>query len=150
MTEVNFNDLLKKQIDTVERPKNFPINNYDAIIAGHEHLKSSQKETPFVRFWCKLLGPQEDVDADLFEEAGGLEALAARKPIKYDFYITEAALPRLREFLEDSLCLNCEGRNFDTVIPESTNVALTVTIKHDAGTKPGDFWMNISDSAKAA
>lgn len=150
MSEVNFGELLNVQVDSVERPKSFPINSYDTIIASYEYGKSSQKETPFVRFWCKLLGPQEDVDEELFEEAGGLEALAARKPIKLDFYLTDGAMYRLREFLEDTLDLSCSGRTFDSVIPEAVNVSFTATIKHDAGNKPGEVYMNIADTAKAA
>ena len=150
MTDVNFSDLLNAQVDSVERPKSFPIGGYDSIITGHEMLKSAQKETPFVRFSCKLLGPQEDVDTDLFEEAGGLEALVARKAIRLDFYFTTDAMYRLREFLEDTLELNCAGRPFDAVIPETTNVAFTAMIKHDAGSKPGEVYMNIGSTAKAA
>ena len=150
MTEVNFAELLSVQVDTVERPKSFPIGSYDAIVVSHEMGKSSQKETPFVRFWCKLLGTQEDVDEELFEDAGGLEELAARKPIKLDFYLTTDAMYRLREFLEDSLDLSCQGRTFDVVIPEATNVSFTAGIIHDAGKKPGEVYMNIDSHAKAA
>ena len=150
MTEVNFGELLNVQVDTVERPKSFPIGSYDAIVTGHEMGKSPQKETPFVRFWCKLLGTQEDVDDELFEDAGGVEALAARKPIKLDFYLTADAMYRLREFLEDSLDLSCSGRTFDVVIPEATNVSFTASITHDAGSKPGEVYMNIGSTALAA
>lgn len=149
MTEVHFGELLGIQVDTVERPKSFPIGPYNAIVASHEYGKSSQKETPYVRFWCKLLGPLEGVDEELFEEAGGLEALAARKPIKLDFYLTADAMYRLREFLEDSLDLNCSGRTFDVVIPEATNVSFIADITHDVGTKPGEVYMNIRSTAKA-
>ncbi len=150
MSEVNFQELLAKQVDSVERPKAFPIGSYDAIIAGHEHGKSSKKETHYVRFWCKLIGTREDVDNEDFEAAGGLEALTARKPIKLDFYVTDAALWRLTEFLQESLDLNCAGRTIDAVIPESTNASLIVSIIHEAGTKQGDVFMNIDDTAKAA
>ena len=150
MSEVNFSELLTTQVDTAERPKSFPIGDYNALITGHEFGKSSQKETPFVRFMCKLLSPLESVDEELFEEAGGMEALNARKPIRLDFYITPDALYRLREFLEDSLELSCSGRSFDEVIPEATNVSFVANIKHDAGQKPGEVYMNIDSTAKAA
>lgn len=150
MTEVNFADLLNVQVDTAERPKSFPIGNYQAIIAGHEFGTSSRKGTPFVRFFCKLVGPSEDVDEEIFEEVGGMEALQARKPLRLDFYLTGDAMYRLREFLEDSLELQCAGRSFDEVIPEATNVTFTATIAHDAGQKPGEVYMNISDYAIAA
>lgn len=150
MTEVNFSELLSAQVDTVERPKNFPAGPYSAIVVSHEQGTSSQKGTPFVRFLIKLISPLEGVPMDEFEEAGGMEALNARKPLRVEFYLTKEALYRLREFLESSLELSCDGRTFDEVIPESTNAALTVTIKLNPGSKPGDIFMNIDDHAKAA
>ncbi len=150
MSEVDFSALLNKQVDTTERPKSFPVGNYQAVIAGHEFGTSTKKGTPFVRFFCKLTGPGEDVDEEIFEEVGGMGALQARKPLRLDFYLTDDAMYRLREFLEDSLELQCAGRSFDEVIPEATNVSFTATIKHDAGTKPGETYMNIDDYAVAA
>lgn len=145
MTEVNFSELLNVQVDSVERPKSFPVGNYEAIIAGHEMGKSSQKETPYVRFNVKLIGPTEDVDDDLFEAAGGMEALRERKPVPLTFYLTRDALYRLREFLENGLELSCSGKNFDEVIPDSTNVSLLVHISHRAGQKEGEFFMELDD-----
>ena len=148
--EVNFKELLGVQVQSVERPKNFPVGHYEAVVASHEFGKSAIKETPFCRFWVKLLGPTEDVENDLFEEAGGMEELQLRKPIKLDCYLTKDAMYRLREWLENGLGLNCAGRNFDEVIPESTNAPVTVHISHRAGEKEGEFWMEIDDYMKAA
>jgi len=150
MTEVNFNALLSVQIDSVERPKNFPVGHYESLVASYEFGKSSQKETPYARFQIKLLGPSEDVDEDLFEAAGGMEALRERKPVPMTFYLTKDALYRLREFLENGLALSCSGRNFDEVIPESANVPLTVHVSHRAGQKEGEFYMDLDDYMKAA
>jgi len=150
MTEVNFNELLSVQVDSVERPKSFPVGHYESIVASHEMGKSSQKETPFVRFQIKLLGPAEDVDEDLFEAAGGMEALRERKPVPMTYYLTKDAMFRLREFLEEGLALNCSGRNFDEVIPESANASLTVHVSHRAGQKEGEFYMELDDYMKAA
>ncbi len=150
MTDVNFNELLSVQIESVERPKNFPVGHYESVIAAHEVGKSSQKETPFVRFQVKLLGPGEDVDVDLFEQAGGMEALRERKPVPMTYYLTKDALYRLREFLEDGLGLNCSGRNFDEVIPETVNASLVVHVSHRAGQKEGEFFMELNDYMKAA
>ena len=145
--DVNFNELLTMQVESAERPKNFPVGSYSAVIAGHEFGKSSQKNTPYVRFHTKLLGPGSDVDPDLFDEAGGMEALAERKALRQDFYFTKDAVYRLREFLEEALLLNCAGRTFDEVIPEATNASLLVTIRHQAGTREGEFFMFIHDCA---
>ncbi len=150
MTEVNFSDLLNVQVQTAERPKSFPIGDYNAIVTGYEFGKSRNKETPYVQFNVTLLGPLESVDDELFEDAGGMEALNARKPLRHIFYITPGALFILRKFMENSLDLNCDGRTFDEVIPEATNVPLVANIKHDAGQEPGEVYMKIDSTAKAA
>ncbi len=148
MSEVNFGELLNVQVETAERPKVFPEGTYDTLVTGHEMGTSSQKGTPFVKFQCKLIGPKE-VEDELFEEAGGMEGLNKRKPLALTFYLTTDAMYRLREFLEDTLELSCSGRTFDVVIPEATNVSFISTIKHSPGSKPGDTYMNIDDTAVA-
>ncbi len=147
--EVNFGDLLNVQIDSIERPKVFPIGQYDALVVSHEYLTSSKKGTPHVRFMVKLVGTQE-VNEDEFEEAGGAAALNARKPLKLDFYLTTDAMFMLREFLENTLELSCSGRTLDVVIPEATNMSFTAEVTHAAGDKPGDVFMNIGKTALAA
>ncbi len=149
-TDVNFNELLSVQVESVERPKSFPIGHYEAVVASHEMGTSSKKGTPYVCFPTKLLGPGEDVDEELFEQAGGMAALTERKPIPMTFYLTKDAMYRLREFLEEGLGLNCQGRNFDEVIPETTNAPLTVHVSHRAGQKEGEFYMELDDYIKAA
>lgn len=146
---VNFEEILNKQVDSVERPPLFPKGSYDALCLSHEFGKSSQKETPYCRFMIKLVSPRNDVDLDEFDAAGGHEKLNDRKPLRLDFYLTGDALYRLREFLEGSLNLQVSGRNFDQVIPESENVPLIVNIKHTAGSRPGDRYMEIDDTAPA-
>ena len=148
--EANFNELLSKQIDSVERPKLFPAGNYSALVTGHETGKSPQKGTDFVQFGIKLTGPQNDVDPEAFEEAGGMEKLQDRRDLNLMYYITPDALYRLREFLENSLELSCDGRSFDTVIPEATNCPLTALIRHTPARKEGEFWMEIADTAIAS
>lgn len=149
MPDVDFGALLDVQVDSVERPPVFPAGPYTATVAAHEFGTSSQKGTPYCRYEIKLISPQEGVDQELFEAAGGMEKLAARKNMNLDFYLTEDAKYRLREFLENTLEINCSGSTFDKKIPEALNLPLTVEISHQAGQKPGEWWMNIADTSKA-
>lgn len=149
MADVNFAELLSQQVDSVERPKLFPKGSYNAIVLKHTLGTSTQKATPYVEFDVKLLSPQSDVDEELFEAAGGQEALDKRAPLRLTFYITQQATYRLREFLETTLELNCNGRNFDAVIPEATNAAFTAEIDNKPGKKEGEYYMNVVDHAKA-
>ncbi len=147
MSEVNFTDLLSKQVESVERPPVFPAGHYLSTILGHKLDTSTNKGTPYCRFEVKLISPGEDVDEDLFEAAGGQEALDKKKPLNHDFYLTADAFYRLREFLEDGLKLGVSGRNFDEVIPETTNMSYLAKIKLAAGTREGEYYMNINDYA---
>ncbi len=147
--EVNLSELLQVQVESVERPPTFPVGPYNAIVMSHELGKSSQKGTPFCRFFIKLLNPHEGVDEDLFDEAGGMEKLLTRKEMRLDFYLTPDAMYRLREFLEDTCQLSCSGRNFDVVIPEANNTEITIEIGHQAGQKEGEVFMQIVDHAPA-
>lgn len=148
MTSVNFGELLGVQVDSVERPKSFPVGHYEAVILGHELGQSSKKETPYARFNVKLISPLEDVDPELFEEAGGLEGLNARKPLYNTFYLTPDAIYRLREFLENALELSCHGRAFDEVLPEATNCSVVAVIEHQTGDREGEVYMQIRECVK--
>ena len=149
MPDVDFKSLLSAQVDSVERPPTFPAGPYSAIVAAHEFGTSSKKGTPYCRFEIKLISPQEGVDQELFEDAGGMEKLAARKNMNLDFYLTEDAYYRLREFLENTMEINCSGSSFDKKIPEALNLPLTGEIDHREGQKPGEWWMNIADTSRA-
>ncbi len=143
---VDFSKFLSKKVDEVKRPVNFPTGSYSGMVMNHEFGKSSQKGTPYCRFYIKLLGPLEDVDPELFENAGGIEALNKRKPLKMDFYLTDDAQYRLGEFLTFGLELSTTGRPFDEVIPESTNCEVGVHLTLDPSeSRKGEFYMNIND-----
>lgn len=145
----NFEELLGVQVDTVERPKLFPIGTYDAVLGKYETGESSQKGTPYVRFPVKLTGPREDVDQNDFEDAGGMEKLMSRSPLRHDFYLTPDATFLLRLFLENDLQMEIHNRNFDSVLPETDGMPLLVTIKHRPGRNEGEFFMEIADTAAA-
>lgn len=147
----DFKSLLGSQVDKAERPKTFPEGPYSAVITSHEFGKSSVKGTDFVRYFLKLTGPMDGVNMDDFEEAGGQVALVGRKPLTLDFYITTDAMIRLREFLDDTLELESNGRAFDEVIPEATNRELVVeVILTPIKGREGEYYMNAGRTYAAA
>lgn len=150
MPDVDFKALLDVQVDSVERPPTFPAGSYNAVVVAYEYGTSSKKGTPYCRFEIRLSSPQEGVDPDLFEEAGGMEKLADRKNMNLDFYLTNDAKYRLRKFLENTLEINCSGSTFDQKIPEAVNTPFTAEISHDKGEKEGEWWMRIADTSRAA
>ncbi len=146
---VDFSVLMNKPVEEAERPKAAPAGTYLAGIVSHEFGTSTKKGTPYCRFNFQLLAAQDDVDAEALEEAGGVEFMN-KKRMRYEFYLTDDAMYRLREFLEEALELNCSGRNFDEVVPETANMQVLVTIGHTLSDDGKETYANIDSFAMAA
>lgn len=109
---VNFQDLLKRPVDSAKRPEAKPAGTYLGTIKEYKFDESSKQKTPFVRIIVNNVSPGADVDATLLE---GVD-LSKWNPGK-DYYLTEDALYRLKELLV-SCKIPTEGRGFDETIPE--------------------------------
>ena len=149
MPTVDFSAIMSKPVEAAVRPPTAPAGTYLAGIVGHEFGTSSKKGTPYCRFNFQLLAAQDDVDEAALEEAGGVEFMN-KKRMRYEFYLTDDAMYRLREFLEDALELNCSGRNFDEVIPETVNMQVLLGVTHTLSDDGKDTYANIDTFAKAA
>ena len=117
MSNPAFKSLLEKQADQQEAPKPLPVGHYAVMAIKHEFGQSSQKKTPYVRFFFQGMSAGFDVDADQFEACGGDERLG-KVNLRSDFYLTEDALFMLTQFLE-KLDIDMEGRSFADLIPEA-------------------------------
>ena len=146
---VDFAALMNKPVEEAVRPPTAPAGHYLAGIVSHEFGTSTKKGTPYCRFNFQLLAAQDDVDEEILEAAGGVEFLN-KKRMRYEFYLTDDAMYRLREFLEEALELNCSGRNFDEVVPESANMQVIVEIVHTLSDDGSETYANIGTFAKAA
>lgn len=91
----DFNKLLDADPSQFERPPTIPEGEYLMLIKGKEFGQSDKKKTPFVRFHYQIMSPLESVP----EEALADIDLSKAKP-RDDFYLTEDAMFRLREFFE--------------------------------------------------
>lgn len=92
---VDFNALLDKQADEVRPPEPLPFGTYTFMVRGKEYGTSTQKHTPYVRFFLKPQSPDADVDT---EALSGVDL--STKELRDDFYLTEAAMFRLKNFIE--------------------------------------------------
>lgn len=138
----DFNSILNKQADEVEAPKPLPPGTYTAIAVRHEFGESQRNKTPYCRFWFKPTEPQEDVDADRYEEFGGAEALT-KKEVREDFWLTDDALFRLRNFLEGAAGLDITGQTLAELIPEANNAEVLVEIVHSTSQDGERIFTNI-------
>ena len=128
-TAPNFGALLDTPPSETERPKPMPAGTYVAMVQGLPRMdKSAKKQTEFVEFTLKLLSAGEDVDAEELAAMGGI----ANKTIKDIYYLTDASLWRLKDFLT-----NC-GIDVDNIssyrvaLEETAGQQIGVVIKHEA------------------
>lgn len=150
---VNFQNLLSKPVDSAKRPQALPAGTYFARIASHKFDESARQKTPYVRFEFSDLQPGQDIDASQLREQDGTPIDLSKKKLRSDFYLTDDAMYRLREFLE-GLGIPTEGRSFGETIPETKGlpVQLTVTMRPAEGenAREGTFYNDVAQVSKAA
>jgi hypothetical protein len=124
MSGANFRAILSQKTDEVERPRPLADGHYIGVIKSHEFGQSSQKKTPYCRFF---LIPEEET-SDVPEGANaGIDF--AKKELRADYYITPAALYRLSDAL-DAMLGKQTGRSFDERLPETRGVRVLFFVGH--------------------
>lgn len=83
-------NLLRKPVDTIERPKAIPAGTYTGVIKSHEFGKSKNKGTDQVTFQIGLTGAEADVPQELLE---GIDL--SKKTLRSVFYLTPDSQFRL-------------------------------------------------------
>jgi len=119
---VDFRQLLSKPLDDVKRPPPLPGGTYKGRVKGFELGESTQKKTPFVRFNLSVESPGEDVPAESLVDID-----LTKKSLRRDYFLTEDAYYRVKEFLE-SLGINTSGRTLDETLPETQNAEVLMTV----------------------
>lgn len=130
----DFTALLKKPVQSVERPKPLPIGSYLVQFTKFEFGESSKKKTPYVRFIGQVLEPKQDVDQQLLQAVEDWQG----REVDADFFLTGPAMFRLREFLENSLKLDMSNHTFETAIPLVPGKRAIAALIQEPSTKPND------------
>jgi len=120
---VDFKGLLSKRVDDVKKPKPLPAGTYNGIVTAFTYGESTQKQTPYVKYTCKIHSAQDDVDeADL----EGIDL--SKKELNVTFYLTQDAEWRVVEFIK-SCGVDTSGRALGECIPDvvQASVILAVT-----------------------
>lgn len=140
----NFGALLDTAPSDVERPKPLPEGQYLCVVKGLPRFdKSSKKQTEFVEFNLSPIQVGADVDQEALAEMGGI----ADKTIKATYYITEASLWRLKEFMEH--CGIEEGPSLRAMIDETQNCQVVAYIKHEASNDGESVFAKLGKTASA-
>lgn len=135
MSGPNFSEILQNAtLGEIEKPKPIPIGGYEAKITKIEFDESSKKKTPFARFHFEIVQALEDVDEDDLEEFGEV----AGKKTKTDFYLTEAALHMLQEFILYHVGLDVEGTSLEEAIPQCQNNVVGIRMGHQISEKDNE------------
>jgi hypothetical protein len=144
----DFSKLLQKPVTSAERPKPKAPGTYHGVVSKYEYGESQQKKTPYVRFHLGSIAPGPEVDVE--ENARNGIDLSKWAPVK-DFFLTDDALYRLREFLE-SCKIPVEGRSFNETIPEAIGQAIQFEVVNTTSSKPGQeaqIYSNVGDISGA-
>ena len=123
----NFSDILDQPASTIERPKPLPVGTYVAVVRGlPEFGESTKKKTPYARFTLEILQPEDDVDQEAIEALGGVVG----KTIRNDYYLTEDAFWRAKQFAED--CgVDTEGLTRGQMLEACNGAQVLITIRHE-------------------
>lgn len=122
MTDINsFEDILDMPMDKVEKPKPLPQGNYVFQVAAFKFDKTKPQDgkeaTQFVEFTMAVVEALEDVDQEELEASGGItKPDDSAKTMRKEFYITQAALYRLKDFAADVLGLDVTGMSIAETI----------------------------------
>lgn len=132
----NFSALLSKTADEVVKPPPMPGGTYLTMITGHEFGQSSQKKTDFIQFNLRYVEAAEDVDEDELKE---IPNFTERKG-QVKFYLTEDALWRLTEFLQEHVGIEGSGRAINEMIPETMNQPVGVYVTQQLNAEKGETY----------
>jgi hypothetical protein len=122
----DFRSLLQQPMDDVKRPPTWPAGTYHGIVKSHEFRVSRLKKTPSVQYHLGVLSAGEDIDPDSLE---GIDL--SKRDLTKDYYLTEDALFRVKEFLE-SCGVSTTGRALGECIPEVLNARVLITVTQSA------------------
>lgn len=134
MADPDFEEILSQDMGDVEAPKPLPAGEYTFSIESYETGRSSQKKTPYVRFFCSPVEAGEDVDVEALETVNDWR----NKKLRTTFYLTENSTFRLRRFFEEVLGMPVEGRQIRELVPEALKQQFIGTVTIEA-TENGEY-----------
>lgn len=155
---VDFNSVLAKASDQIEKPKAKPVGTYLAIVQGlplqrEVKPRDGGEDMGVIQFKLKLISPMSDVDMDQLSDHPPIPEWG---PMNQDIFIhTEAGIYGLKKFLVNTLGVEPgEGKHVKTIgqmLAEAPGRQLLVKTKHvpyqDRQTGETDIASNIESTA---
>lgn len=145
----SFTDLLNKPVADIKAPVPLPVGTYLVMVTGQpEHKEVGKEKTDAYDFPIKFMSPGPDVDQEALLTSLDGTALTERK-MNHRFFVTEASLHRLKEYLTDVLGIEDKGAGLGAMIPEAIGRQYYATIGHRPSDDGKQLFMDIKSSAKA-
>ena len=141
----DFASILSKPASAVERPKPMPVGTYLGLVQGPPEFTTIGKEnTPIANFTLRYLRANDDVDSTQLADVGGLE----NKTIKHRYFLTEAAMYRLKEFLVDHLGIEEGNQTIGQLCSQAAGRQVYFTIGHRPSQDGTQIYSEIKSTAK--
>lgn len=134
---VDFKTLLSKPMDTVEKPKPLPAGTYNGSVQKYEFMESKEKKTPYARMHMSVHSAGADVDPD---SLAGVDL--SKKTLRKDFYLTDDAAYRLKDFIE-SCGVQTAGRTIGETIPELLNAQVLIDVTQRPSEDGSDIFNDV-------
>lgn len=125
----SFEDIMNRPSSEIKAPQAYPVGTYHCLVDGPpEAGKMGARQTPYLRFKCKILSPMQDVDA-----AQAAEQQIVGKIINVDQFITDDAAYRVNEFLGDHLGIaDVPGdKSLTQAMAEAPGKQVLVKLRHE-------------------
>ena len=140
---VDFAKLLSKPLNDVKKPPAWPAGTYLGHVARFEFGDDNQNKTPYARFHIKVTAAGPGLEASELE---GIDLTKGRE-FRKDFYMTEEADWRLKEFIE-SCGVPTTGRTFGETVPECANAQVQIEIIQQNSKRNAEELVNFAGEVK--
>ncbi len=144
---MGFEEVLDTKLGDAEAPPPFPVGNYLWKIGTPSFGEAkNENQTPYVRYMLRCVEPREGVDMEKFSMVKEPE----KREIRQDFWLTEDAVHRLRDFVEKSGAPVNDEMSIRECIPLAGDLHILGYITQTKSKKPGDdtVYSNFSSFAK--
>lgn len=152
-----FADILNKKAADTEEPKPTPTGTYVMGIQSlpeQRIVETKDGDRAVLRFKCKIVSPQSDVDMTRLSEAAGEGGIVSLAPLNHDLWVdTPQGEYALQQFLRDTLGLELtngkEKKSYSELLPESVGRQLLGTVIHKMGMRDNKptIYVNIGSVA---
>lgn len=135
----NFNHLLSKPADDVKRPPLLPAGTYHGRVSSHKFDESANKKTPYCRYQIDIQSAGADIEPSMMD---GIDL--SKRQLRKDFYLTDDALWRLKDFLV-SCGIPSHGRSMAEMVPDAINQPVILSVTQRKVENSDEFFNEIGD-----